>query len=83
MVLVCMLIPNASEVTTLRCYTNVIIIITLVFTAPIEGWPGRVGLKRIQNMYILGEDEGLILKAVKGFVDSVRWHHVDTCCGCI
>jgi len=45
--------------------------------------PGERLEKGIQNMYILGEDEGLILKAVEGFVDSVRWRHVDTCCGCI
>jgi len=45
--------------------------------------PGERLEKGIQNMYILGEDEGLILKAVEGFVDSVRWRHVDTCCGCM
>jgi len=37
--------------------------------------PGERLEKGIQNIYILGEDEGLILKAVEGFVDSVRFHH--------
>ena len=36
--------------------------------------PGERLEKGIQNIYILGEDEGLILKAVEGFVDSVRCH---------
>ena len=38
--------------------------------------PGERLEKGIQNIYILGEDEGLILKAVEGFVDSVRWRRV-------
>jgi len=33
--------------------------------------PGERLEKGIQNIYVLGEDEGLILKAVEGFVDSV------------
>lgn len=32
--------------------------------------PGERLEKGIQNIYVLGEDEGLILKAVEGFVDS-------------
>jgi major vault protein len=33
--------------------------------------PGEKLEKGIQNIYILGEDEGLILKAVDGFTDTV------------
>ena len=49
--------------------------------------PGEKLERGIQDMYILGEDEGLILKAVEGFVDSVRCGHVDIgvawgCTGC-
>ena len=41
--------------------------------------PGERLEKGIQNIYVLGEDEGVILKAVEGFVDSVRCHHVGLC----
>ena len=34
--------------------------------------PGERLEKGIQNIYVLGEDEGLILKALEGFVDSVK-----------
>jgi major vault protein len=33
--------------------------------------PGEKLEKGIQNIYVLGEDEGLILRAVEGFNDSV------------
>jgi len=33
--------------------------------------PGERLERGIQNIYVLGEDEGLILKAVEGFADSV------------
>ena len=35
--------------------------------------PGERLEKGIQNIYVLGEDEGLILKAIEGFVDSVSY----------
>jgi len=35
--------------------------------------PGERLEKGIQNIYVLGEDEGLILKAVEGFTDSVKF----------
>jgi len=34
--------------------------------------PGERLEKGIQNIFVLGEDEGLILKAVEGFTDSVK-----------
>ena len=34
--------------------------------------PGERLEKGIQNIYVLGEDEGVILKAVEGFIDSVK-----------
>jgi len=49
--------------------------------------PGERLEKGIQNIYVLGEDEGLILKAVEGFVDSVSsvtvmLNVVAVFCGC-
>ena len=49
--------------------------------------PGERLEKGIQNIYVLGEDEGLILKAVEGFGDSVSsvtvmLNVVAVFCGC-
>ena len=36
--------------------------------------PGERLEKGIQNVYVLGEDEGLILRAIESFTDDVSWN---------
>lgn len=43
--------------------------------------PGESLEKGIQNIFVLGEDQGLILKASEKFVDGVSNHlPIDQCC---
>ena len=39
--------------------------------------PGERLEKGIQNVYVLGEDEGLILRAIESFTDSVSYIYLN------